>query len=90
MWLGGLAPVDTLLENTGVMVWQSPQSPLVGWFVSSVAFGRESPAVVLVLAIIPRKAALWWQVVHVPTCPGDRGVASQLERRRVDVRRRRA
>ena len=36
---------------------------------SSVALGRESPAAVLVLATMPRKVAVWWQVVQVPTCP---------------------
>ena len=54
MWLAGLVPLETLVENIGVIVWQSPQSPVVGWSLSSVAFGRESPAVVEVLAIMPR------------------------------------
>src|SRR4029077_6716553 len=40
------------------------QSPLVGWLLSSVAVGRESPAVVFVPATIPRYCALWWQVWH--------------------------
>ena len=31
---------------------------------SSVAFGRESAAVVLVLGTMPRKAAVSWQAPH--------------------------
>ena len=67
MWFAGLAFPVWLLANTGEVVWQPLQSPLVGWALSSVAFGRESPAAVLVLATMPTKAALSWQLVHAGT-----------------------
>src|SRR4029077_9877156 len=51
------------------------QSPLVGWLLSSVAVGRESPAVVFVPATIPRYCALWWQVWQPETPPAPPMVA---------------
>ena len=53
MWFVGLALL-MLLEKVGVVVWQPLQSPLVGWPLSSVGVGRESPAVVFVPASMPR------------------------------------
>src|SRR5579864_8502298 len=55
IWLFGLVPLVTLLANVGVVLWQLAQSPpeaSVGWTLSSVALGRESPAVVFELATI--------------------------------------
>ena len=49
----GLGVTGLVAWKVGVVVWQPLQSPLVGWFLSSVASGRESPAAVAVLAIIP-------------------------------------
>jgi hypothetical protein len=75
MWLAGLVPATTSPANVGAVVWQPPQSPLLGWAESKAAEGLESPAAVLVLAIIPRYGAAWWQVwqlgTAVPTvlCP---------------------
>src|SRR4029077_8193442 len=48
------------------------QSPVVGWLLSSVAVGRESPAGVFVPATIPRYCALWrqgWQPATPPAPP---------------------
>ena len=67
MWFAGFEPPVTLLVNVGVVVWQPLQSPVVGWLLSSVAFGRESPAAELLLAIIPAKAAVSWQLVQAGT-----------------------
>src|SRR5580765_2921570 len=69
MWLAGLAPALWLVANTGAVEWQPPQSPLPGWSLSSVALGRESPAVVPVLASMPTYGAVSWQVVQAATCP---------------------
>src|SRR5579862_6449540 len=67
MWLAGfeLLP-DWLVEKVGVVVWQPPQSPVVGWFLSNVV-GRESPATVAVLAIMPTYGAVSWQVSQAAT-----------------------
>ena len=40
--IGGLCPVVTFVVKVGVVVWQPPQSPVVGWLLSK-AVGRESP-----------------------------------------------
>src|ERR1700739_560214 len=61
MWFGGL---DAAPANVSVL-WHTPQSPVVGWLASSVALGRESPAVVLVLGTIPWKLAVSWQLPQV-------------------------
>src|SRR5204862_6996532 len=45
--------------------WHTPQFSVVGCLASSVALGRESPAAVLVLGCIPRKAAVSWQLAQV-------------------------
>ena len=51
---GKLKPLAvTSLAKVGVVVWQPMQSPLVGWFFSSAAMGRESPAVLVVPASMP-------------------------------------
>ena len=53
MWLAGLVLLPVwLVTKVGLVVWQPLQSPLVGWLLSS-AVGRESPAVVAVLASMP-------------------------------------
>src|SRR5256885_17207458 len=52
MWFAGLALPVWSVAKVGVVVWQPVQSPLVGWFLSN-AVGRESPAAVEVLAIMP-------------------------------------
>ena len=67
--MAGFCVLETLPAKVGAVLWQPVQSPAVGWSLSSVAFGRESPAVVLVLAIMPTKGAVSWQVVHAATCP---------------------
>src|SRR5215469_11132391 len=67
MWFAGLVPLTTSLANVGVVTWQPPQSPAVGCCESSALEGRESPAVVPVLAIMPRYGALSWQVWHAAT-----------------------
>ena len=53
MWFAGLPAPVTLVANVGVVMWQLPQSPLVGCLASSAAEGRESPAVVPLLGSIP-------------------------------------
>ena len=54
MWFAGLVLLPVwFVVNVGVVVWQPLQSPVVGWLLSSVAEGRESPAVVAVLASMP-------------------------------------
>ena len=50
--VGLVAPPVTLFVNVGVVVWQPEQSPVVGWLLSR-AVGRESPAVVALLATMP-------------------------------------
>src|ERR1700682_6163824 len=53
MWLEGFgADGSRSVAKVGVVTWQLPQSPVVGCLESS-AVGRESPAVVEVLASIP-------------------------------------
>jgi hypothetical protein len=52
MWFVGFVALLTFEANVGVLVWQPPQSPLVGWLLSK-AVGRESPAVVAELATMP-------------------------------------
>ena len=69
MWLAGFAFPLWLVEKVGAVEWQPLQSPLVGWALSSVAFGRESPAVVPVLAIMPTYGEVSWHVVQAGTCP---------------------
>ena len=54
IWFAGLPPPVRSLAKVGAVVWQLLQSPLVGWFLSSPAVGRESPAVVFVPASMPR------------------------------------
>ena len=66
MWLAGLPLWVTLAAKVGVVVWQPLQSPEVGWLASN-AVGRESPALLALLASMPRKPALSWQVWHAAT-----------------------
>src|SRR5580693_7871071 len=61
MWFAGRS---ALLPNE-VVSWHWPQSPAFGWLASSVADGRESPAVLLVLGCMPRKFAVSWQLAQL-------------------------
>ena len=53
------APPLRSLRKVGVVVWQLPQSPLVGWD-ESYLVGRSSPwAFMEAPTIMPRYCALW-------------------------------
>src|SRR5215470_5503507 len=74
------------LAKVGVVVWQPLQSPVVGWFLSRVAVGRESPAVVFV----PDHAEISGTLVTGlaagnAACGSDGGVTCDRERRSIDV-----
>jgi len=45
MWFAGKPAPVTSSAKVGVVVWQPPQSPLVGWVLSNAALGRASLAV---------------------------------------------
>src|ERR1700745_3205306 len=68
MWFAGLpAPPLRSLAKVGVVGRWLPHSPVVGWPASSVAVGRESPAVVFVPATMPRNVAAWWHCWQLAT-----------------------
>ena len=68
MWFAGLRRTAMRsLAKVGVVVWQLPHSPVVGWLASSVVVGRESPAVVFVPASMPRYVAAWWHCWQLAT-----------------------
>jgi hypothetical protein len=52
MWFAGFAEFVMSEEKVGVVVWQPPQSPAVGWLLSN-AVGRESAGELAELAIMP-------------------------------------